>query len=160
MNRFHHLVQFTLDEQRYALPLPALERIVRSVEITPLPKAPEIILGVINVHGNIIPVVNMRRRFKVREKELDIRDQMIIAGTKRRRVAFPFDAAIGVLEYPEERIVKAEQITPRLEYLLGVAKLDDGLLLIHDLDTFLSLEEHRTLDDALQQSTDQATLQP
>jgi len=150
MSKSLQLVQFTLDEQRYALVLSAIDRIVRSVTITPLPKAPAIILGIVNVQGSIVPVVNMRKRFRVREKEQDIHDQMIIVKTRRRRVAFLSDSTAGVLEYPEESIVKAEEISPHVEYLRGVAKLDDGLLLIHDLDTFLSLDEQRALDEALQ----------
>ncbi|MBI3110453.1 MAG: purine-binding chemotaxis protein CheW [Ignavibacteriales bacterium] len=149
MNKPLQLVQFTLDEQRYALVLSALDRIVRSIAITPLPKAPPIILGIINVQGSIVPVVNMRGRFRVREKEQDIHDQMIIAKTQRRRVAFLADGTAGVLEYPEESIIGAAEISPQVAYLRGVAKLEDGLLLIHDLDTFLSLDEHRALDQAL-----------
>ncbi len=53
----HQLVAFTLGEQRYALPLTTVQRVVRMVEVTPLPKAPEIVLGVIDFQGNIIPVM-------------------------------------------------------------------------------------------------------
>ncbi|MEX2090223.1 MAG: chemotaxis protein CheW, partial [Bacteroidota bacterium] len=110
---------------------------------------PEIVLGVLNVHGAVIPAVNIRKRFNITEQEIGISDQLIIARTKRRMVALPVDAVLGVLEYPEELIVKAEQIVPHLDYVQGVLKLDDGLVLIHDLDTFLSLDEHLTLDEAM-----------
>ncbi|MBF8302857.1 MAG: cheW40H-4 [Candidatus Dadabacteria bacterium] len=63
MDKLNQLVVLTLDEQRYALHLSAVERIVRVVEVTPLPKAPEIVLGVVNVQGQIIPVINIRKRF-------------------------------------------------------------------------------------------------
>ncbi len=58
-------IVFTLDEQRYALHLSAVERVICVVEITPLPKAPEIVLGIINVGGQIIPVIDMRKRFRL-----------------------------------------------------------------------------------------------
>jgi chemotaxis signal transduction protein len=65
MNKSIPLVVFTLDEQRYALHLDAVKRIVRAVEVTPLPKAPQIVLGVVNVQGKVIPVMNLRSRFSL-----------------------------------------------------------------------------------------------
>lgn len=65
MNRLIRLVSFNLDDQKYALLLSAVIRIIRVVEITSLPKAPEIVLGVINMHGLIIPVFDIRKRFRL-----------------------------------------------------------------------------------------------
>ena len=62
MNQAPCFVVFRLDEQHYAVPLSVVERIVRMVDITPVPKTPEIVLGVINVQGSVIPVVDIRRR--------------------------------------------------------------------------------------------------
>jgi purine-binding chemotaxis protein CheW len=70
MNKATQLVVFALDEQRYALRLTAVERIVRAVEVTPLPKAPQIVLGVIDAQGRIIPVVDVRQRFRLTEREV------------------------------------------------------------------------------------------
>jgi len=81
MEGFIRLVVFTLDEQRYALRLSAVERIVRVVEVPPLPKAPEIVLGIVNVQGRVLPVVNIRRRFRLPEREAGLRDQLILALT-------------------------------------------------------------------------------
>ena len=67
-NPSNHIVVFTLDEQRYALHLLAVERVVRAVEVTALPEAPEIVLGVVNVKGRIVPVINVRRRFRLPER--------------------------------------------------------------------------------------------
>ena len=72
-------VVFTLDERFYAIRLSAVSRVVRAVEITPLPKAPPIVIGVINLGGRIIPVVNIRRRFRLPERELELTDQLIVA---------------------------------------------------------------------------------
>ncbi len=65
MEQLNQYVVFTLDEQRYVLHLSAVKRIIRVVEITPLPKAPDIVLDVVNVEGQIIPVVNIRKRFRL-----------------------------------------------------------------------------------------------
>lgn len=148
-NEFHYIVLFTLDDQRYALRLDAVERVVRAVEITPLPKAPEIVIGVINVQGRIVPVVNIRRRFRLPERELKLSDQIVIARTSRRTVALVVDAVRGVTELSGKQIVWPEDIVPQMQYVEGVVKLEDGLVLIHDLDRFLSLNEEITLDVAM-----------
>jgi purine-binding chemotaxis protein CheW len=137
------------DQLRVALPLSFVERVVRAVYLTPLPDAPEIVLGVTNVEGSVIPAVNMRRRFRLPEREIALTDQLVIARTRQRSVALVADAVSGIAEYAEPDIVGAETILPGLEYVDGVVKLDDGLILIHNLEHFLSLEEAASLDRAM-----------
>ncbi|MBZ0096086.1 MAG: chemotaxis protein CheW [Sulfuricella sp.] len=141
-----------LDDMRAALPLPCVERVVRAVYLTLLPDAPEIVLGVVNVQGRIIPAVNMRRRFRLPDREITLTDQLVIAHTSQRTVALMADAVSGIFEYAEPDIVGAETIIPGLEYIDGVVKLSDGLILIHNLDRFLSLEEAESLDRAMAMS--------
>ena len=143
---------FTLGDQRYALPLSAVERVVRVVEVTPLPQAPDIVLGVVNVQGRVIPVVNPRRRFRLPERDIALTDQLVIAHTTRRPVALVVDAVTGVLEYSGREAVGARDIVPGMEYVEGVVKLEDGLVLIHDLDRFLSLDEATALDRAIERA--------
>lgn len=143
------IIVFNLDEQRYALRLSAVERIVRIVEITPLPKAPEIVLGVVNVQGQVIPVVNIRKRFRLPDREISLSDHLIISRTARRVVVLVADAVLGVVERWEEEMTAADKILPDLEYVESVVKLEDGLIFIHNLDTFLSLEEEKTLEQAI-----------
>ena len=143
------LVVFTLHGLRYALRLAAVERIVRAVEITPLPKAPEIVLGVINVRGEIIPVVNVRRRFRLPERELDLTDQLMIARTAKRKVALVVDAVTELIHCAEGQISEAETVLPSIEHVEGVARMRDGLIFVHDLDSFLSLEEEQILEETI-----------
>jgi purine-binding chemotaxis protein CheW len=144
-------VVFRLDEERYAVPLTVVERIVRAVEVTPLPKAPAIVLGVIDVEGRVLPVLNIRRRFDLPDKEISLTDQFLIAQTAQRTVVLVIDRAQGVIERPSAEIVGPARIVPGLEQIQGVIKLDDGLALIHDLEKFLSLDEARSLDEAMHQ---------
>lgn len=144
------LVVFTLGDRRCALPLSVVERAVRVVDITPLPKAPDIVLGVVNVHGRVIPVIDVRRRFHLPERGIALEDQMVIARAARRTVALLVDSVSGVLEYSGQAAVAAHDVLPELPYVEGVVKVDDGLILIHNLDRFLALEEEAALDRALQ----------
>ncbi len=142
-------VVFSLDGQRYALHLSDVERIIRVVEITSLPKAPDIVLGIVNVEGQIIPVVNIRKRFRLPKRELNLSDVLIIAQIPRRTVALVADDVSGVIEGSGQDITEAKEILPRMEYVKGVVKLKDGMILINDLENFLSLEEEKALDDAM-----------
>ena len=152
MNKSKQFVVFCLDNQKYALPLPDVKRVVRAVEITCLPKAPEIVIGVINIQGRITPVINIRKRFRLPEREIDPRDRFIIADTSKRLVALMVDEVRGVIESREQEMVKAEKILPGMEYIEGVMKIEDGIVFIHDLDKFLSLEEEKKLDDAIKEA--------
>lgn len=153
MRRFYSTISFSLGNQRYALPLSAVDRVVRMVAITPLPKAPaDIVLGVVNLQGQIIPVINMRRRFSLPEKAIALTDQLIIAHTSRRPVALVADAVHDVIADSSQTLIETENILSGIEYVAGVIKLEDGLILIYDLDKFLSLEEESSLNEALKTS--------
>jgi purine-binding chemotaxis protein CheW len=149
VNDYDQLVVFSLEGHRYALSLSAVERAVRMVEITPLPKAPEIVLGAINLAGRIVPVLNIRKRFHLNERQPGLGDQLLIARTPGRTVALAVDAVDSVVQRSPDEVVAPPTIVPGLEYLAGVVKLADGMLFIHDLDRFLSLEEEQALATAI-----------
>jgi purine-binding chemotaxis protein CheW len=142
------ILVFTLEEQRYALALLVVERVFPMVEITPLPKAPDSVQGIINVHGSLVPVFNIRWRFGIPVREYEVSDQLIIARTSKRRVAFPVDRVQDVIKLTDTP-VETGDILPSLPYSVGVVKLPDGLILIHDPDKFLSFDEEAVLDEAL-----------
>lgn len=145
----NQLVVFTLGDHNYAMRLSAVERAVRMVEITSLPKAPEIVIGVINMQGRIVPVLNMRKRFRLPEREPGLNDQLLIARTSKRTVALVVDTVRDVIEHAMEETIVPQMIVPGLEYVTGVIKLEDGLLFIHNLDQFLSIEEEEALETAI-----------
>lgn len=146
-------VAFCLDEGRYALPLAAVDRIVRAVHITPIPRAPGIVLGAIDVQGRVLPVFNIRRRFGLPERAVGPSDHFLIARTARRTVVLAIDAANGVFEHAATAVTEAANIAPDLDHIRGVIQLEDGLVLIHDLEQFLSPEEARALDHAMSQAS-------
>jgi purine-binding chemotaxis protein CheW len=143
------LVIFALDRGRYALPLERVERAVRMVEVTPLPKAPAIVFGVVNVQGRLVPVINLRRRFALPEREAALGDQLLIARSARLSLAMIVDAVIDVAECDAQDYIASASLVPGTDYIQGIAKLADGMVLIHDLDRFLSLDEAQALDQAL-----------
>lgn len=143
------LLVFTLDDWCCALELSIVERVYRAVAVTPLPDAPDIVLGVINVRGVVLPVVDIRRRFCLPEKNLTPDDQLIVVHSSGRLVVLVVDSVTEVIDCAEQDITSASAIVPDMEYVEGVARLKDGMILIHDLARFLSLEEKTALENAL-----------
>lgn len=143
------LLAFRLDAQRYGLPLASVERVVRMVHITPLPKAPAIVPGVINVQGRVIAVVDVRMRFGLPPRRPALSDLLVVARTPARAVALVADSVSGVIERREDEIVPSRAIVPGMQYVDGVAKLADGMVVVHDLARFLALDEERRLEEAL-----------
>jgi len=145
----HELVVFTLDTQRYAVSLSAVQRVVRMVEITPLPHTPDVVLGVINAQGRVIPVVDIRRRFRLPIRQPCASDQLLLARTAKRTVGLVVDAVSEVVVPSGQEVIGGEAILAHLPYVSGVVKHPDGLILIHDLDACLSLEEEQALPEAI-----------
>jgi purine-binding chemotaxis protein CheW len=144
------LIVFTLDQKLYALPLKTVKRVIHAVEITNLPKSPDIIAGIINVKGHIIPVVNVRKRFGLTSRELIPDDQLIIADTEKRQVALLIDQVSGIQNITSRQEVNTKEILPFAEYIRGVVKIEDELILIYDLEQFLNLHEEMELEQALE----------
>jgi purine-binding chemotaxis protein CheW len=148
INRKQILI-FALGEPRYALYLSAVERVVRAVEIIPLQKAPEFILGVINMQGQVILVVDIRSCFGMPRREVDPNDQFILAHTSRRLVALVADSVAGIHELTDQEWVSTDQILPGVAYIHGLAKVEGDLVLLCDIDQFLSFDDEKRLDSAL-----------
>jgi len=140
---------FYLNDLRMALPMDAVERVIRAVYITPLPDAPDLVLGVINAQGRVIPVIDMHRRLGLSRTGIALTDQFILAHTATRPVALVANRVSGVEAYPDSQVTEASTVLPDIGQVAGVVKLDDGLCYIYDLERFLSLDEARSLDLAL-----------
>lgn len=143
------LVVFSLDDQRYAVTLDSVRRSIRAIAITPLPEAPTIVLGIIDLEGTVLPVVDIRKRFNHPPRDIRLSDQYIIAETGKRMVALLVDGTTGVIEVEPESYSPASEIVPGLGIVDGVIKLENGLILIQDLDRLLSLEEETAIDLAI-----------
>lgn len=147
-----HIVVFTLDESKYALYLSTVERVISSVAITPLPGAPSIVDGLIKIKNQILPVINLRRRFQLPEHEISLSDQIIIAKTSRRLYALVVDSVEGTLENNNLKIVSSDKILPSLRYVDGIVPAVNGLILIHNLENFLSLDEEKELEKSIMET--------
>lgn len=143
------IVVFSVGDSLCALPLAGVEKVIRAVQISPLPEAPDIIAGAINLAGQILPVINLRRRFCFADRDLKVDDRFIIVTTQKRTVALMADAVEGLREVPSEQLVRLEDPLAFAPQLRGAAKISGELILIFDLGLFLSENEERSLEKAL-----------
>lgn len=140
---------FEVGGQRYALPTADVRELVRAVAITPLPGAPPVIEGVVNVRGQVMPVLDVRARFALPPKPLDPSDIFVVASAGPRGVILRVDRASQLTLVDDAAMAPPGSLGLAASHLAGVAKLDDGLVLIHDLATFLSAAEGESLEEAL-----------
>lgn len=143
------LVIFQIDNQQFALPLSDVERAIQIVELRELPNSPKYVCGIINMHGQIISVINLRALFGLPAKELELSDQLLIVSTSKVKLALWIDLMHQVIGIEESDIVRSEVIKYGDKSVQGVIKLESGIILLNDVDKFLSPEELKELELAI-----------
>ena len=127
-------VLFAVDDQLYALDLWEVERIVRAVEVKPLPEVPAYVAGVVDVHGHVLPVVDLRARFDRPTRPIAPNDHFVIARTPTHSVILPVDSALGSHQIPSGSIPPDTEL-PRC--VRKVVSLDMGIIYSLDLQRVL-----------------------
>lgn len=142
------VVVFVVEGCRYALDVGTVEQVLPMVEISPLPHAPPVALGVINLHGRIVPVVDIRRRSSLPQHDYGVDSRLLVARTSRRTLALPVDEVAGVWAIAAETVAPPDAVLPGIGQVAGIAARPDGVVFIHDPDALLSLDEERRLTEA------------
>lgn len=145
-----HLVLLRVDGQTYALHLEAVDRVLRMAAITPLPGAPDAVEGVINIQGEVLAIVSIRRRLALPQRSVTAADSLVVAHARTRRIAIIAESVLGVAECAADAVVGCDDIGRGIQHIEGVVKTGDGLVLIQDLERFFSAEEEQSLDLALE----------
>ncbi len=139
---------FDIAGRRFALAAEVVREVTRAVTIAPLPRAPAIVEGVINVRGQVVPVLDVRSRFGLPPQSLAPEQHFLIAQAAERLVALRVDRALEFVSVEPAAIESVARAAPGAKFVAGVAALPDGVLVIHDLAAFLSLDEARELESA------------
>jgi purine-binding chemotaxis protein CheW len=137
-----HLATFFLAREEYGVDVRQVQEIRRVAEITSVPRAPEFVRGVINLRGRILPVLDLRRRLGLGEVEVERASRIVVVRLKERLLGLLVDGASQVLKVPLSRIEAApeEVVQKGGDYIRGVAKLDDRLIILVDLERLLAGE--------------------
>ncbi len=135
---------FNIKDVRYGIRIDFVIEVIKLMEITPLPKTPEFIKGVINLRGKVIPIIDLRERFGYEKVELTDESRIIISLIENKKeIGLIVDSVSEVLTLSSEVIEPPMSITGSLktDYILGIAKMESGLILLINIEKILTSEE-------------------
>ena len=136
------LVVFAVAGARFGLELAVVERVIRAVAVRAVAELPEVVAGVLDFHGTLIPVFELRRRLGLPARALGPDDQFLLARTARGTVALVVNAVEGLSEFAEDTVLRGAEIAGGPGGLVaGVVTHAAGIVVIHDLEKFLSAAE-------------------
>ncbi|NDV27993.1 chemotaxis protein CheW [Desulfovibrio sp. JC010] len=141
------LVTFSIGEEEFGVDILKVQEIIRTMEITKVPRAPQFVEGVINLRGKVIPIIDLRSKFGLQFREHDQHTRIIVIEINDMIVGFVVDSVSEVLRIPASTVEPPPPVVSGLEseYISGVGKLEDRLLILLDLNRLLSSEEQEQL---------------
>ena len=143
------IVSFALGKEEYGVDIAQVQEINRMVAITHVPRAPHFMEGVINLRGQLIPIIDLRTRFGMPRAEQTKNTRIVVTEIGGKRVGMVVDSVSEVLRVPSEQIEDAPDMITGVdtEYIRGVGKLGDRLIILLDLGRVISGEEKHDLEN-------------
>lgn len=137
------LVSFNIGTEEFGVDILKVQEINRMVEITKVPQAPHYVEGVINLRGKVIPIVDLRKRFSLELKAHDKNTRIVVVDIGGNIMGMIVDSVSEVLRLPASTIEPPPEIVTGVnsEYIKGVAKLEDRLLIFLDLSRVIDVSE-------------------
>ena len=150
-DRLIQLVTFKIAEEEFGVDILKVQEIIRMMPITKVPNAPAFVEGVINLRGKVIPVIDMRKRFGMAASARDSQTRIKVMDLQGQTIGFVVDAVSEVLRIKESTVEPPPPVVAGIgsEYMRGVGKLQDRLLILLDLDKLLSENELQTLTTSI-----------
>ena len=144
------LVSFKVGEEEFGVDILKVQEINKMTVITRVPNAPDFVEGVINLRGRVIPIVDLRKRLGLPEKQHDKNTRIIVVEIVNKTIGFIVDAVSEVLRISRDITEKPPELVAGIDadYITAVAKLEDRLLILLDLDKVLTKEETTTVEFA------------
>ena len=143
------LLVFIIEDIRLAVDLDQVDRVVRAASLKPIPGAPSNVLGLLNLNGIPVPVLSLRQKLKLEEREMETTDEIIIL---RRQEALLGLVVDDVEDVTNNRKIEKLPQAAELKHLKGAFSIEEGIVLLHDIEKFLSSEEELALAAALASS--------
>ncbi|HZO92314.1 MAG TPA: chemotaxis protein CheW [Candidatus Baltobacteraceae bacterium] len=142
------VVSFKLGSEEYGVDIAQVQEINRMVAVTHVPRAPQFMEGVINLRGQLIPIIDLRTRFGMPRAEHTKNTRIVVTEVGTKRVGMVVDSVSEVLRLPNDAIEDAPEMITGVdtEYIRGVGKVEDRLIILLDLARIISGAEKRELD--------------
>jgi purine-binding chemotaxis protein CheW len=142
-------VGFHVGGEEFVIDILRVQEIIRAQQLTRVPNSPECMEGVMNLRGKIIPVIALRKRFGLQDAPADKQNRIVVVEIEGNVFGFAVDAVSEVLRIPANRVEPSPRLGPvEREYVAGVGKLDDRLLILLDADRLLNGSEQQTTSAA------------
>jgi purine-binding chemotaxis protein CheW len=143
------LVVFKLDKEEYGVDIMQVQEISPYQKLTKVPNSPDFVDGIVNLRGDVIPVVNLKKKFRLIESEVTELTRLIVINNGSRRTGFIVDDASEVITISDKDIEEAPPMIVGADrkYIQGVGKLDKRILIILNLHKLLTEEEEIQLND-------------
>jgi purine-binding chemotaxis protein CheW len=142
------LVSFKVGSEEFGVDILKVQEINKMLKITRVPNAPEFVEGVVNLRGRIIPVIDLRKRLSLSAKEHDSKTRIVVVDIGGNIVGFIVDEVNEVLRVSKDIIENPPELVSKVEsdFITSVAKLDDRIIILLDLDNLLEKDEQQKLD--------------
>ena len=139
----HRYLTFFVDNEQYGIDISKIKEIIAPINITHIPKTPNFVKGVINLRGLIIPVVDIRLKFGMQEREIDMNTAIIIYEVEKASIGFIVDSVEDVLTLDEKCISDAPQFGSNIDvsFIESIAELDNGVIMLLDLRKIFEAQE-------------------
>jgi purine-binding chemotaxis protein CheW len=150
MSETIQVVSFKLGSEEYGVDIAQVQEINRMVAVTHVPRAPQFMEGVINLRGQLIPIIDLRARFGMPRAEHTKNTRIVVTEIGTKRVGMVVDSVSEVLRLPVDQIEPAPEMITGVdtEYIRGVGKIEDRLIILLDLARIISGSEKRELESA------------
>lgn len=129
------MLGFRLGKEEYAVDIEKVREVTRLWEITPVPNSPAYVLGVTSLRGSVLPVIDLCKRLNIQPGQRDEKSRIIVVEVGGENIGIAADRVTGVLQISEEEIRPApETIEDSAEYLYGIARKDEKLYILLDIE--------------------------
>ena len=146
-DEFEQMVEFEIANEHYGVEISAVNTIIRMQEITEVPKTPSFVEGVINLRGSIIPVIDLRKRFGLPAGSITKASRIVVVEASSQMIGMIVDAVAETLRLSCDSIEPPSPVVVSVdsEYLRGIGKQNDRLVILLDLDKVLSAKESESI---------------
>ncbi len=144
----HRFLEFTLGAEDYAIPLLSVREVISVPETTPIPKAPSHFLGIMNLRGQVISVVDLRTKLKIKPKENNAEESVIIVDINGMNLGIVVDSINKVLAFTDEEVNEVPEIETQVnaEYIQGVYRKENSLTVLLDVAKVLDLKDRKIVN--------------
>ncbi len=146
-------VIFKLDNEEYGLDIMKVNGIEKYQEVVKVPNSPEYIEGIINLRGEVLPIYSLRKKFALTKKQIDEETKIIVVFTNEVKVGFVVDSVQEILHIDLDSVEEAPRLVTGInrKYIKSVAKQEERMIILIDIDLIVSDEEKIELGEALEE---------